>query len=42
MIEEEEMPLWYYVPLHPEARLTAAERARLVEWANGALTRAGG
>jgi hypothetical protein len=34
MIEEEEMPLWYYVPLHPEARLTAAERTRLIEWAN--------
>jgi hypothetical protein len=42
MIEEEEMPLWYYVPLHPETQLTAAERARLIEWANGALTRAGG
>jgi uncharacterized protein YbdZ (MbtH family) len=42
MIEEEEMPLWYYVPLHPEAELTTAERARLVEWANGELARAGG
>jgi len=42
MIEEEEMPLWYYVPLHPQAQLTAAERARLVEWANGELARAGG
>jgi uncharacterized protein YbdZ (MbtH family) len=40
MIEEEEMPLWYYVPLHPDARLSAAERARLVEWAHGELAQA--
>jgi hypothetical protein len=32
-IEEGEMPLWYYLLLHPEARLTAAEQARLVAWA---------
>jgi len=33
MVEEDEMPLWYYRPLHPDARLTDAERARLVSWA---------
>jgi hypothetical protein len=33
MIDEDEMPLWYYRPLHPDARLTEAERAQLVAWA---------
>ncbi len=32
-VEEGEMPLWYYLPLHPEARLTADERATLRAWA---------
>ncbi|HXH07822.1 MAG TPA: heme-binding domain-containing protein [Vicinamibacterales bacterium] len=35
MIERDEMPLWYYRPLHPDAELTAAERAQLVAWARG-------
>ena len=35
-VEEHEMPLWFYVPLHREARLTDAERAQLVAWARGA------
>ena len=30
MVRENEMPLWFYVPLHPEARLTNAERKELV------------
>lgn len=38
-IEEEvadgEMPLELYLPLHPEAKLTPAERTVLVEWARG-------
>ena len=25
-VEDGEMPLWYYLPLHPEARLTEADR----------------
>lgn len=34
-IEDGEMPLWFYLPLHPEARLTDADRAVLREWASG-------
>ena len=34
-VEEEEMPLWFYLPLHPEARLSADDRALLLEWAKG-------
>lgn len=30
MVREGEMPLWYYLPAHPEARLTAAETAELI------------
>jgi hypothetical protein len=29
-VEKGEMPLWFYVPLHPEAKLTDAEKALLV------------
>jgi hypothetical protein len=32
-VEEGEMPLWYYVVLHPGARLAPAERERLIAWA---------
>jgi len=31
-LEDGEMPLWYYVPLHPEAALSDADRARLEAW----------
>lgn len=31
VVEEGEMPLWYYLPAHPEARLTAGERAALAQ-----------
>ena len=27
------MPPWYFVPVHPEAKLSAEERALLVKWA---------
>jgi len=27
------MPLWYYVSLHPDAKLSDADRARLADWA---------
>ena len=30
-VEEEKMPLWFYLPLHPEARLTEEERDAFVE-----------
>ena len=30
-IEKGEMPQWYYVPLHPEANLTAAEKKTLMD-----------
>ena len=30
LVREGEMPLWYYLPTHPEARLSEAERAELV------------
>lgn len=29
-LEEGEMPLWFYLPLHPEARLPDSERAALI------------
>jgi len=35
-VAEGEMPLWYYLPLHPEARLEESEVDLLREWA-GAL-----
>lgn len=28
-----DMPPWYYVPLHPKAKLSAAERELIVNWA---------
>ncbi|HKI84038.1 MAG TPA: heme-binding domain-containing protein [Candidatus Krumholzibacteria bacterium] len=31
-IHEGEMPLWYYLPLHPKARLSAAEKAAFQSW----------
>jgi hypothetical protein len=36
-VEEGEMPPWFYLPTHPEARLSAEDRAVLRAWA---LTRA--
>lgn len=38
-VEEGEMPPWFYVlPAHPEARLSDAERALLVNWARGPVS----
>jgi len=34
-VEAGEMPLWYYMPLHPEARLTDADKALLRAWSRG-------
>lgn len=33
-IEEGKMPLWIYRPMHPEAKLTAADRAVLKAWSD--------
>ena len=41
-VEEGHMPLWYYVLLHPEARLGDAERRRLIAWADAEQGRRGG
>ena len=35
-VEEGEMPRWYYLPLHPDARLGDRERELLRAWAHGA------
>jgi Haem-binding domain len=40
-VEEHEMPLWYYVLLHPDADLSDSERARLVSWAGADRARRG-
>jgi hypothetical protein len=34
-VEEGDMPLWFYVPLHPEARLDEADKETLRRWALG-------
>ena len=33
VIEDGDMPLWFYVPLHPDARLSADDSATLIRWA---------
>lgn len=34
-VDEGEMPLWFYLPPHPEARLSARDRELLRNWAGG-------
>ena len=41
-VGEHEMPLWYYVLMHPEARLSDEDRGRIVSWAEAERTRRGG
>ena len=31
-VESGEMPLWFYVPLHPEAKLSAADKELIHKW----------
>jgi len=31
-VEDNEMPLWYYLPLHPGAELSASDRETLRAW----------
>lgn len=33
-VQEGEMPLWFYLPLHPSARLSDADRSVLQAWAS--------
>ena len=35
VVEEDEMPPWFYRPLHPEAELSQADRDALQRWATG-------
>ncbi len=35
MVEEGEMPLWFYLPPHPEARLSGADVEALRVWTGG-------
>ena len=34
-VDEGEMPLWYYVPLHSEAKLSQADIDLIISWSNG-------
>jgi len=34
------MPLWYYLPLHPDSQLSESERTALSSWASGASSEA--
>jgi cytochrome c551/c552 len=36
-----EMPLWFYLPLHPTAKLTDADKKTLCDWANSERQRIG-
>lgn len=33
-VKEGDMPLWYYLPLHPTAKLSDADRQTLCTWSN--------
>ena len=36
-VKQGDMPLWFYVPLHPAARLTSAEKETLIDGAEKTL-----
>jgi hypothetical protein len=36
LVTSGDMPLWFYVPLHGEARLSEADKAIVQRWADGA------
>lgn len=36
-VEKEQMPLWFYVPLHPGAKLSAEDKDILRKWSRGRL-----
>ena len=31
-VEEGEMPVWYYLPMHPQAKITEKDKAVLKTW----------
>ncbi len=33
-VKDGDMPPWYYVPLHPNAKLSNADRDAIIKWAN--------
>ena len=37
-VEEGEMPLWFYLPMHPEARITSTDREVMRDWASGTIS----
>lgn len=43
-VQEGEMPLWFYLPLHPEAKLSDADKSLLKQWSqqSAASTSGGG
>lgn len=36
-VSEGEMPLWYYLTMHPEAKLSSADKQVLREWTSAAV-----
>ncbi|MBW4028384.1 MAG: heme-binding domain-containing protein [Acidobacteria bacterium] len=34
MVSEDKMPIWYYKPFHPEAKVTKQQAAAICNWAN--------
>ena len=40
-VTEGKMPLWFYLPLHPDARLSDEEKALIVEWSRAERERIG-
>jgi hypothetical protein len=40
-VTDGEMPLWFYTPLHPHAKLTDADKQLLQRWSQGGAEREG-
>lgn len=40
-VQSGEMPLWFYLPMHPSAKLSAADKTLLQAWATSTSTGAG-
>ena len=37
-VQEGEMPPWFYTPMHPDAKLSDADKALLEKWAEGSAS----
>ena len=37
-VHEGEMPPWFYLPMHPDAKLSDADSALLEKWASGPVS----